>query len=87
MGKHEIAGIFGTTVVLGTMRYSNRSSVLSPGGRFELLQVLVTKTVVSWQVYQSPGVALNKGGRVNEHTLVTKKIYPGDVPTRSLLTL
>lgn len=38
---------------------------LSPGGRFELLQVLVTKTVVSWQIYQSPGVALNKGGRVN----------------------
>lgn len=74
MGKHEIAGIFMTTVALGTMRYSNRSSVLSPGGRFELLQVLVTKTVVSWQIYQSPGVALNKGGRVHEHMLVTKNI-------------
>lgn len=47
----------------------------------------MTKTVVSWQIYQSPGVALNKGGRVNEHMLVTKNIQPGDVPTRSLFTL
>lgn len=53
MGKHEITGIFLTKQV----------ALLSPGGRFELLQVLVTKTVVSWQIYQSPGVALNKGGR------------------------
>lgn len=33
----------------------------SPGCRLELLQVLRTKAVMAWQVYQSPGAALNTG--------------------------
>lgn len=38
---------------------SSRVVWVSPGGRFELLQVLVTEAVMSWQIYQSPGVALD----------------------------
>lgn len=44
------------TVVKGTLQ---QVVWVSPGGRFELLQVLVAEAVVSWQIYQSPGVALN----------------------------
>lgn len=37
--------------------------LLSPGRRLELLQVLRTEAVVAWQVYESPGAALQTGWR------------------------
>ncbi len=40
------------------LRVKHISLLFSPGCRFELLQVLRAKTVMAWQVYQSPGAAL-----------------------------
>lgn len=67
---------------------SARAAWLSPGGRLELLQVLVTKAVVSRQIDQGPGAALDKSrpGQTR-HQLSTKDMRAGDKPTRSPLTL
>lgn len=43
------------------LKYFGEVVLSSPGCRLELLQVLRTKAVMAWQVYQSPGAALNTG--------------------------